>query len=613
MEHLIYAQGRRALFAAALGTALLLGACGGGGSDDSSMSPPVSDQGQVMIGLTDADGDFIRYVVSVESISLERQDGNMVETLPASVTTDLAQFVDVTELFSSATVPQGTYTTAHLRIDYSNADIAVERDGETVEAVAVDADGNPLTTVDVDVTLDNTSRLVVRPGLPALLSIDFDLAASNGVDLTTTPVTVTAEPFLLAAVNPADGKVLHVAGQLNSTDSSNSSYSVDLRPFHRHDGSFGDVNVHVTDTTTYEIDGVEYTGADGLEALAAMAENTPTLAEVAINAGDSSLDATTVLAGSSVPGADLDAVEGLVTSREGDVLHVQGAVLMRTTGDVSFSDNVEVTLNPDVIVRQQGNPDAGLDATAVSVGQRIVAGGELTGDESSSVALSASNVRLMETNVSGTASTVESGALVMSLDSVDARATDSFTFAGTGTSPETDADPANYEIDTGSLTLEGIEAGTPVRVFGFVAPFGAAPPDFLARTVANVTDAAWRLDASWPDGSSAAFASLESGGIVIDLSDPALTGVHTLRRGGVFTDLMDLPASPAIGPSADGRGIYGIWQNGEVQVFLDFDRFTEALTSRMDGSTLVRRIHVVGDYDEGANSFAADRMAVILD
>jgi len=152
-----------------------------------------------------------------------------------------------------------------------------------------------------------------------------------------------------------------------------------------------------------------------------------------------------------------------------------------------------------------------------------------------------------------------------------------------------------------------------VRVFGFVAPFGAAPPDFLARTVANVTDAAWRLDASWPDGSSAAFASLESGGIVIDLSDPALTGVHTLRRGGVFTDLMDLPASPAIGPSADGRGIYGIWQNGEVQVFLDFDRFTEALTSRMDGSTLVRRIHVVGDYDEGANSFAADRMAVILD
>jgi hypothetical protein len=612
MEQFIYAQRRRALLAAALGSALLLGACGGGGSDDSS-SPPVSaDEGQVMIGLTDADGDFIRYAVTVESITLERQDGNVVETLPASVTTDLAQFVDITELFSSATVPQGTYTAAHLRIDYTDADIAVERDGETVEAVAVDANGDPLTTVDVDVTLDNTSRLVVRPGTPALLSIDFDLAASNSVDLTTTPVTVTAEPFLFASVNPADGKILHVAGQLNSADSSASTYSVDLRPFHRHDGHFGTVNVHVTDDTTYEIDGVEYTGADGLDALAAMPESTPTLAEVTVNAGDQSLDATTVLAGTSVPGADLDAVEGLVTSRDGDVIHVRGATLMRTSGDVSFADDVQVTLNSDVVVRQQGNPDAQLDATAISVGQHIIAGGELSAESAEST-MAASNVRLMETSVSGTASTVESGALVVGLDAVEARSIESFDYTGTGTSPETDADPANYEIDTGSLTLEGIEAGTPVRVFGFVAPFGAAPPDFFARTVANVTDASWRLDASWPDGSGAAFASLEAGSIVLDLSDPALTGVHTLRRGGVFTDLMDLPASPAIVPSADGRGIYGIFQNGEVRVFLDFNRFVTALTNHLDGNTLVGRVHVVGDYDEGANTFAADRMAVILD
>jgi hypothetical protein len=615
MEQLINAQGRRALLVAALGSALLLGACGGGGSDDdgATESPPVSDNGTVMIGLTDADGDFIRYAVTVESLSLERQDGNMVETMPASVTTDLAQFVNVSELFTSATVPQGTYTSAHLRINYSDADIAVEREGETVEAVVVDGNGDPLTTVDVEITLDNLANLVVRPGVPALMQIDFDLAASNTVDLTTTPITVTAEPFLLATVSPADGKIVYVAGQLNGADSSDTSYSVDLRPFHRRDGRFGDVTLQVTDATTYEIDGTPYTGADGLAALAEMPEGTVTLAEVTVDATDDELEAVTVLAGTSVPGASLDAVEGLVTARDGDVLHVRGATLVRESGDVSFSDDVEVTLNADVIVRQQGEPDALLDATAISVGQRIIAGGELSPESSTAATMTASNVRLMETHMSGTASTVESGVLVMDLEAVDARATDSFDFTGTGASPETDADPANYEIDTGSLSLSGIESGTPVRVFGFVAPFGAAPPDFSARSVADVSEASWRLDASWADGSSAAFSSLEAGGIVLDLSDPALGPLHTLRRGGVFTDMLTLPASPSIVASADGRGIYGIWQNGEVRMFLDFGRFVEALTNRMDGSTLVGRVHAVGDYDEGANTFAADRMAVILE
>src|SRR5678809_118178 len=129
-----------------------------------------------MISLTDADGDFVRYAVAVESLTLDREDGTEVETLPESATIDLAQFTNVSELFTSATIPRGVYTGAHLRIDYSNADIAVERSGETVDAVAVDANGDPLTTADVDVTLDQLSRLTVQPGAPVLLGIDFDLA-----------------------------------------------------------------------------------------------------------------------------------------------------------------------------------------------------------------------------------------------------------------------------------------------------------------------------------------------------------------------------------------------------------------------------------------------------
>jgi len=618
MERSIIAQGRRGVVAASLGIALFLSGCGGGDGSGSDLAAPtactgVNDCGGVMIGITDADGDFVRYVVAIQSMTLDRQDGAEVETLPSAVNIDLAQFTDLTELLSSATVPLGVYTGAHLRLDYSNADIAVERDGETVAGVAVDANGTPLTTVDVAIQFDNQSQLTVRPGSPALLGVDFDLTASNAVDLTTTPVTVTAQPFLLASVDPADGKMLHVNGPLVSTDASGSTYNVHLRPFHRRNDNFGDVTLSVSDTTTYEVNGTGYTGADGLAALAQLPAGTPTLAQVTENVADRSLDATNVLAGSSVPGSDMDAVDGWVSARTGDAIQIHAATVIPTDGSVSFANDVAVTLAGDLRVRESGAPETVLDSTAISIGQHVVASGTLNGAESSTPSLDASNVRLMETGVSGEASSVQSGELVMSLDAIDFQSPSSFDFAGTGASIDTDADPNAYEIDTGSLALANIAPGTPLRVLGIVAPFGAAPPDFTARTVVNVADAAWRLDVAWPDGSTAAFASLEPGSIVLDLSDPALGRIHALRRGGVLTDLYSLPASPAIVPQGQaGVGIYGILQNGDVQVFLDFNRFVTELTQKLDGSTAVLRMHALGDYDAGTNTLAVKRITVQL-
>jgi hypothetical protein len=596
---------------------LLLSACGGGGGSDSGPDTG-TDSGQVMIGITDADGDFVRYVVSIESMTLEREDGSVVDTMPSSVSTDLAQLVDATELFSSITVPQGTYTAAHLRINYTDADVAVERDGQTADAVVVDANGQNPGTVDVDLNFDALSRLVVRPGVPALLNIDFDLASSNSVDLSTTPVTVTAEPFLVADLDAADGKELHLGGTFQSADTSGSTYSIDLRPFLRHDGNFGGLTIHVTDATTYEVDGTPYTGADGLAALAAMDAGSPTRADVTFNATDKSLTATSVLAGSSVPGASLDAVQGWVTQRDGDTLHMRGVTLVRQSGDVSFTDDVEVTLGSDLVVRQEGNPEASLDATSISVGQRLTAGGTLNMDNAALPTMDASFARLLETHVSGDVTSANPGTLVVGLDAVDARAPSDFDYAGTGVDANSDANADAYEIDTGTIDLSGIAAGTPVRVFGFVTPFGAAPPDFQASTVEDVTNASWRMDLDYPDGSTDAFTSLEAGSgdvsatMVLNLSDDALGNIHTLRRGGVFTDLQTLPASPSIVGATDGHRIYGIIQNGDVQVFLDYDRFVAELTSRMDGSVMVMRFHAVGHYDEGTNTFAAERVAIQL-
>jgi hypothetical protein len=619
MERFTLAQGRRGLIAAALGLTLVLGACGGGGSDgdDSSTPPPPAgvDSGSLMIGITDADGDFLRYAVAIQSITLERSDGAVVEALPNASTIDLAQFVEVTELLSTLTVPVGTYTAAHFTIDYSAADVAVEQNGEAVDAVVVDVAGEPLATVDVDVAFDNAEQLVITEGVPAMLEVDFDLEASNTVDLTTTPPTVTAEPFLIATVQAADGKLLHVAGPLQAADADDATYTIDLRPFHRAGGAFGEATVQVDDSTTYEIDGTSYSGQEGLDALAALPEGTPTLAEVTLDVESRTLDGVNVLAGSSVPGATLDAVEGWITARDGDVLHVRGATFVRESGDISFGDDVELTLAADVSVRQLGNPDAALDASALSVGQHVTAMGTLNLDDPELATMEASIVRMKETHVSGDVVEVQPESLVVGLEAIDVRSPSNFDYTGTGTSGDTDADPAAYEIATGSLDLADIPVGTPVRVFGFVAPFGAAPPDFMAQSVVDVTATAWRMDVRWPEGSTAAFASLEAGAIVLDLSDPALGEIHWLRHGGVFTDLLDLPASPAItaSESTEETGSYGILQDGVVQVYESFAAFAEDLTARMDGSVEIRRMHAVGAYDEGGNTFAAERVAVQLE
>src|SRR6188508_327809 len=82
---------------------LVLSACGDGGGvilhgpddDDGGGNPPPADCtsttcGEVRIGLTDADGDFLSYTVDVDSIKLHSTNGDTVETLPNHQRVDFA-------------------------------------------------------------------------------------------------------------------------------------------------------------------------------------------------------------------------------------------------------------------------------------------------------------------------------------------------------------------------------------------------------------------------------------------------------------------------------------------------------------------------------------------
>ena len=80
-----------------------------------------------------------------------------------------------------------------------------------------------------------------------------------------------AEPFIVASIEPVDDKELRVRGPLLSVNTAASSYLVDVRPFNLRDARLGQLTIHTTPSTHFEVDGNTFTGAAGLEALSQLA------------------------------------------------------------------------------------------------------------------------------------------------------------------------------------------------------------------------------------------------------------------------------------------------------------------------------------------------------
>src|SRR5205807_8242113 len=179
-------------------------------------------------------------------------------------------------------------------------------------------------------TLKRSSNapLVISDHAISSVTLDFNLSASNTIapaSLTSSTlasaVTVTVQPMLSAGLAPDASKPVRVREKLLSVDTSASSYTVNVRPFHdAMDDDHGQVVVHTTDTTTFTLNGTASTGNAGLTALAALGTGTLTAATGTFDTKSETFTATEVFAGTSVPGAGLDSVEGAVIARSGNVL-----------------------------------------------------------------------------------------------------------------------------------------------------------------------------------------------------------------------------------------------------------------------------------------------------
>jgi len=637
------ATSRSRLGGFALLTSLLLGiaGCGGGGGGGSSAASgnsqgcvpgsatAAAECGSVIVSLTDAEGEFTSYTVDVLSITLNRADGSSVELLPQEVRVDFAQLTDLSEIIGTASVVPGVYVGGSIRIDYSDAEIYVEAGGNIVPVNVLDSDGTlltdgtPASVVDLDIRLPDTDRLVVTRGRAALLSVDFDLAASHIVDTTTNPASAVASPYIVAEVRPVDEKEIRVRGALVAVDVNAGTYDIRIRPWHLHNGDYGVFTVATTAATEFEIDETPYTGAAGLRALAAEPRGTITVAFGVLNLGDHRFTAEIVHAGDSVGGDSNSAVLGNIVSRAGDRLVLKGAVAIRRDRRAHFHRTVVVNIGPDTKVTRIGDPNMVFDEDDLSVGQRVAIFGQFVNpavDNSNpsgpDVALildaTQGHARMLVTHLLGRVTQVNPGQINVELRAIDRLGVAMFDFTGTGRTRLLDADPANYEIATATLPLSAVEHDRPVRVLGFVTAFGEAPPDFTGRTIVGPRDLPAALGVGWGEsGTTAPFSVMTSTSLVVDLTNPAIGERHHMLLGKEVVDLFDLPFSPSIEESGPPR-VYGIWEPGHVELFKNFPDFVRELTLRLGGGDRALNLAAYGHYTEIGNRLAAEKIVVQL-
>lgn len=474
-----------------------LTACGGKG--DNAVAE--GGDGELSIALTDAEGDFVSYTVDVVALTLTKANGTVVETLPLKTRVDFAQYTDMTEFLTIATVPAGVYVKGTMVLDYSSAEILVENGaGQPVKVSAADikdSQGNAITQMSMSVALEGRNHLTILPSVPAHLSLDFDLKATNAVVFNGEVPEITVQPTLLAEVNVESNKPHRVRGPLKEVQLEASKFQVFVRPFTHHitrsQRHFGVLNVHSDDETMFEIDGVSYKGASGLAMLAQVAQYSAVAVLGNVHHHPRRFNATQVYAGSGVPGGSMDVTRGSVVARSGDVLTVKGMTFLRNNGAITFNDTVQVSLDDSTTVLKAlklgtfGKDD-------VSVGQYVTVFGTL-GQNGNERTLNAANgyARMEISYLKAARVDAGEGALygfVLDVSRINGRDIAQYDFAGTGIDAANDADGSFYEVNTASLDVSNVALADSVRVRGHVTPFGKAPADFDAMTVIKLPGSA---------------------------------------------------------------------------------------------------------------------------
>ena len=162
-------------------------------------------------------------------------------------------------------------------------------------------------------------------------------------------------------------------------------------------------------------------------------------------------------------------MHGNVVSRSGDRLTVKGAFAVRRDHRADFRRTVIVQIGPNTKVLKSGSMET-LDGGAISVGQSIVAIGTLSEPASTATPptldATAGRVRMLVTELHGSVTSVVAGQLNLQLRAIDRLGIEMFDFAGTGVTAASDANPNDYEVLTGTLSLAQVAPNEAAKVLG---------------------------------------------------------------------------------------------------------------------------------------------------
>lgn len=544
----------------------------------------ISYYGIAWVDVTDEPGDFTSYIITIDSVTLTRTDGVVVTAVGTPEIVDLTQVRNIAELWSSGSIPDGTYTSATITVDYTppssggSSVISVQSKGLPQAVTVVDAvTGTTPTTYSITTNFDPSNLPTITPTFAStsavLLSIDFDLAATGVLDTATSPATFRVRPYVTIGMQAPNTKLIRVRGPLINSSVDVNTYTVYIRPFYDEANNLGSLTLFSQPNTVYTLNGKTYVGNNGLDALSVLSAGTTVTAGFTTFQPDYNptngatagrFNLVYAVAGSTLEDIYTEGVSGDVIARDGNTVTLLGSTLFLNTADEFFycgvvdqnslcPDGTQVLLGAGTLVTADNNSTlTGLNSSAVSVGQHItarglysvLANGTVQIDATGTVSTNTGSVRLQNTEVWGSLVSSASGGLTLNAETINNWPIADFNFTGNGTAAE---NPAAFLIDSGSIPLPaGTTAGDPVWVSGYTTPFGTAPPDFNAVAVNN--EASVQIAGGQIGGGAATTPGNGACGIGSQVCDPAILQVAWLGNATPFATLSDAGFTLNINP-----------------------------------------------------------------
>ncbi len=555
----------------------------------------------VTVTATPSSDNFLAYRVGLAAVQLQTSDGkSTLKVLPAEMTVDFTQLLDLSEVLGAPAVSKGTYTSAVITLDYSAAQIIYD-DG-SLDGLALTpqgANGQPAGQISVTVNLDPSDPFRIAAKQAAHLALNFNLAASNVVNMSAQTVTIT--PLFVASAMPIDTKAVRLRGPLGTVSSTSAFFDGGVMPFDGSVAGLGNLAVIPSTTTTFEINGTASTGSAGLSQLTGLSAGSLAVTYGTLTSSSTTTTSTVtfaasqVLAGSSVQGSGFDRISGVVTARSGNTLGIEDATLIANDGSNFFIPGTTVVnLGANTLVTVFGQNTATFSSPLqISVGSTIDAFGIVSSGGSNVVLdASAGRVRLDATAASGLVTAQGVGALTLNLASLGGRAISAFDFTGSGAVPD------QYQVATGNLDLSNSAAGAPVVAGGLPGAFGSAPPNFNAATLLDTTTIQAELVIDWGAGTPAPFTTFNSSAITLDVLNSSIGLRHQIQVGSQIVDLVGLSSDPVITPSSTGSAaVFAIAHaaSATVESFDTYAAFLTQLQTELNGTTLGN-----GDYGRRA-------------